>query len=339
MEEFGLLMGQKMAIQTVFLGGGTPSTWPDTLILDMFAKLKDVFFFADAQEVTIEVNPGTVRREQLALWREIGINRLSIGVQSLNNEVLQSLNRYQTRDDVYFLLNNASPLFDNISVDLIVGLPGVVEQEWQLLLDEVIRWPISHISIYCLMLHEQTKLYYQHKKGDIDLPDDDEVAAMYEYAVNMLVCHGFEQYEVSNFARPGYESKHNKVYWSHDLYKGFGLGACSFDGVVRSQNIQSLMEYVDAVENKKTTTVFEERLTDDQKRLEIIMLGLRTTYGVSCAQMLDELSDDKKEHCKQHIEWLKQHNFMREHNGRIHLTPKGMVVEHEIVARFFAEKK
>jgi len=335
-EQFGQVFKPKMPIQTIFLGGGTPSTWPDRLLLDMFVKLKNRFSFAGKQEITIEVNPGTVRTEQLQLWKQIGINRLSIGVQTLNDDVLRRLNRHQTKDDVYFLLNHASTVFDNISVDLIVGFPDVTHDEWKYLLEEVVRWPITHVSVYCLTVHEETKLYFEYKCGNIAMPDDDEVATMYEWGVEFFETNNFIQYEVSNFARPGYESKHNLVYWERKLYKGFGLGACSFDGAVRSQNQKSLMEYINALESGQTVTIFEERLTEDQVRLEIIMLGLRTTQGVCCAQMFDEFSQEEKARRVEHIKWLKQNNFMYEKNGHLLLTSKGLVVEHEIIATFFS---
>jgi len=337
-EQFGRLTNCKRPLRTVFLGGGTPSTWPDQLLLDTFVKLKDVFLFDKRQEITIEVNPGTVRSEQLRLWKNIGINRLSIGVQTLNSEVLRQLNRHQNNDNVYFLLDQASSIFENISVDLIVGLPGVDKHEWGSLLNEVVRWPIKHISIYCLMLHEKTKLYYECEKKKITLPNDDDVALMYEHAVEILARNDFHQYEVSNFAKQGFESEHNKIYWDYKSYKGFGLGACSFDGDIRSQNIQSLTEYFGALENKKSCIAFEEKLSERERRLEKIMLGLRMNRGLSRAEMLSDLLAGEKELYNKNIELLKQENFMIETDGMLSLTPKGLVLEHEIIARFFAEK-
>ncbi len=335
-ENFSALVSSKLPIQTIFLGGGTPSTWPDDLLLDMFVKLKDVFSFSENAEVTIEVNPGTVRREQLEMWRKIGINRLSIGIQTLNDEVLRRLNRHQTKEEVYCLLDCALKVFKNISVDLMIGLPGVSSKEWRSLLEEVITWPITHISIYSLMVHEETKLFYERKQGLISLPHDDEVASMYEIAVNLLSGHGFEHYEVSNFAHPGYESKHNNAYWNYDVYRGFGLGACSFDGAVRRQNSKRLMDYIEKVERNEATVVFEEQLTEEQVQLEKIMLGLRTKKGVDYLQLFKGLSCQEVARTKKYIKWLKQHNFIIENDEMFRLTTKGLVVEHEIIARFFS---
>lgn len=335
-KEFKRFFGQyeqKDQLETLFLGGGTPSTYPDRLILDMFGRLKDVLVFSEATEVTIEVNPGTVRVEQLALWKGIGINRLSIGVQSSKDSVLKKLNRQHSINDVYFLLRHAPTFFTNISVDLIVGLPGVSRNEWQLFLHEVITWPIQHISLYCLMLHEQTPLYFKCKEQKIILPKEDYVSSLYEWSIVFLKNNGFEQYEISNFARPGYQSRHNMVYWDRKPYKGFGLGACSFDGKRRFQNQVNLMRYMEALNNADDTTMFVEELTDEQVRLEKIMLGLRRSDGLLYATLFDELSEEKRDRLREKITFLKEHNFIREKNGRVLLTSAGLIVENTIIVQ------
>jgi len=335
-EQFGKLLLRKRSIETIFLGGGTPSTWPDHLLLDMFAKLRNVFTFAATHEITIEINPGTIRVEQLELWKQVGINRLSIGVQTLDDKVLHRLNRHQTNNDVYFLIEHAPSIFDNISIDLIIGLPGVEKAAWKGLLKEVVSWPITHISLYCLTVHKQTKLYFETQIGSIKIPDDDYVADLYAWSVARLEQHGFNQYEVSNFARTGYESRHNMMYWQRKPYKGFGLGACSFDGTSRLQNQKNIMGYMYALEEEQSVTQFEEQLTSEQVQLEIIMLGLRTIKGVNYAQLMEGISEKERLRRVYYIEWLKQHNFMYDYDGCLRLTPKGMAVEHEIVATFFS---
>lgn len=180
-KKFGESYESKLSLDTIYMGGGTPSTYPDHLLLDTFGILNKVFDVDAACEITIEVNPGTVRKEQIKLWREMGINRLSIGVQSIKDQVLQKLNRHQSAAQVREVLDFASEHFDNLSVDFILGLPGVSFKEWQELLQAAVKWPIKHMSVYFLMVHEDTPLYFGVKKKTISLPCDDEVVNAYYY--------------------------------------------------------------------------------------------------------------------------------------------------------------
>src|SRR5260221_2664827 len=159
-EQFGNHYTEKLPLDTIYFGGGTPSTYPDHLLIDMFDVLRKFFIFDEHTEITLEVNPGTVRFEQLALWKKLGINRMSIGVQSLNDSVLQKLNRLQKATDVYSLLDNAPHYFDNISVDVILGLPGISISEWKELLTKIVTWKITHLSMYVLEVHDSTPLFF-----------------------------------------------------------------------------------------------------------------------------------------------------------------------------------
>lgn len=324
---------EKIALDTIYMGGGTPSTYPDQLLLDTFGTLRDVFIFDGTSEITIEVNPGTVRIEQLALWKSLGINRLSIGVQSLKDQLLKKLNRHQSAQDVYDVLAHASKHFENLSVDFILGLPEISPDEWKDLLQKAVTWPINHISIYFLTVHEETPLYFGVQKKKITLPCDDQVVDLYYWSVDYLKQYGFEQYEISNFAKPGFQSRHNTMYWERKPYKAFGLGACEFDGKSRFQNQKNLMAYIHGIERNENITVFSECLTDQQIYLERIMLGLRRTQGVPFQELVQELSEDQKELIKQKLIWLKENQFIVENNDRLALTPKGLAVENDIVIK------
>lgn len=332
-EDYFVRLHTKPLIKTIYLGGGTPSTYPDHLLLDMFATLRRYTEFDQKNEVTIEVNPGTVRNEQLFLWKELGINRLSIGVQSLNDQVLQSLNRKQTKDDVCKIIADAATVFDNVSIDLILGLPGVSEQEWQATINEVCRWPIKHISVYFLTVHEDTPLHFKVISNKVKLPDDDYFIASYHWTVQTLAAAGFARYEISNFAQPGYESSHNSAYWDRSPYQGFGLGACSFNGMKRMQNEKRLLTYIDAAMRHESVVSFEETLTEDQIRLEKIFLNLRRVGGVSWDDLLDRLSDAHVARTKEKIDLLCRQGFIDEYNGRLRLTSQGLVVENEVIAQ------
>ncbi len=320
-------------IDTIFFGGGTPSTYPDDLLLDTFDTLKKIFSFSKHVEVSIEVNPGTVRAEQLAHWKELGINRLSIGVQSLKDQVLQKLNRLQSAAQVQDLLSKAPEHFENLSVDLILGLPDVSEDEWKALIEKVVAWPIKHVSVYFLTVHEDTPLYFKVTTNRVTLPSDDSMVRLYEWTVEKLAAHGFGRYELSNFAQPGFESRHNSAYWERVPYKAFGLGACSFDGTQRFQNEKNLMKYMEGVANKKDVIAFSESLTPDQIHLERLMLSLRRKKGVSWNDLFEYMPSNKHERVKQVVSRLKSQKMLSEMDGSLMLTTAGMVVENEIIAQ------
>jgi oxygen-independent coproporphyrinogen-3 oxidase len=331
--DFGKNYTEKLPLDTIYFGGGTPSTYPDHLLLDMFGILREYFTFDENTEITLEVNPGTVRFEQLALWKKLGINRISIGVQSLNDSVLQKLNRLQKATDVYSLLEKAPDYFDNISVDVILGLPGVSRSEWEELLATITKWEITHLSMYVLEVHDTTPLFFNVASKKVILPCDDEVVEAYHWSRDFLAQHGFAQYEVSSFARKGKESRHNTTYWERKPYKGFGLGACSFDGTSRLQNEKNLMKYLESVENDTYQPIFKETITKDQIYAEKIMLGLRRIKGVCWEDISADLSSEQKEKLKITINALQQKNLIIENNGRLQLTPAGLVVENEIITR------
>ncbi len=333
MRRFGSFFDAKLPLETIYMGGGTPSTYPDHLLLDTFGILNTVFDFDAMCEVSIEVNPGTVRKEQLKKWHEIGINRLSIGVQSIKDQVLQQLNRHQSAEQVKHVLALASEWFENVSVDFILGLPNVSRQEWEDLMRAAVQWPIKHMSVYFLMVHEDTPLYFGVKKKTVTLPCDDEIVDTYYWTVEFLASHGFEQYEISNFAKPGFRSRHNSMYWDRKPYKAFGLGACEFDGVSRSQNQKNLMLYMQGIEKGEPVTIFSETLTSEQVYLEKIMLGLRRVEGVNKTSLLENLSDMQKKHIISQLSWLTEHEFIVEKNNALVLTPKGLAVENDIIVR------
>lgn len=318
----------KKRLQSIFIGGGTPSTYPDQLLLDTFGTLKEVLCIDQKTEVTIEVNPGTVRPEQLAVWASCGINRISVGVQSLNDTVLHSLNRLQSAADVYRLLRELPVYFENISVDLILGLPGVGDDEWRDLLATAVAWPITHVSLYFLTVHENTPLYFGVQKKRVTLPSDERMVGLYEWSIAFLAEHGFVQYEVSNFARLGFESVHNAAYWQRTPYKGFGLGACSFDGVRRMQNTKNLSRYIEGKYED-----FCEELSAEQAWLELLMLGIRQIKGISLDAITAGLSCEKQKYVHEQVQLLVHEGLVVLDNDRVCLTPRGLSLENEIVLR------
>lgn len=357
-EQYYKAAGRIGPLNTIYFGGGTPSTYPDELLLDMFGTLRRVFDFNQDTEVTIEVNPGTVRPGKLELWKSLGINRLSIGVQSLNDKALHELNRHQSARDVFALLDQAKSLFSNISVDVILGLPGVSDQEWKELLHQVVSWPITHVSMYFLTIHEDTPLYFKVKSKKVTVPCDDKMIELYYEARDIFIRNGFEHYEISSFARPGYQSRHNTTYWERVPYKAFGLGACSFDGTRRLQNEKNLMKYMHAVSQAELApaqtgekcgeqsassqflsartgdcTMFVEELSDQQIHMERVMLGLRRSKGVTWEIITQGLSESKRAEVRGKVEEFKNKGWMRDVDGVLTLLPAGLALENEIIVQ------
>lgn len=319
-------------VRTMFLGGGTPSLYPLPLMRELFAKLREHFDLSALEEVTIEVNPGGITPEHLACWRSLGINRMSVGIQVLDDEVLARLNRMQTRADVAELFSLAPAYFSNLSADLILGLPGVSERAWQETLDYITAQPITHVSMYLLMVHEKTPLYFRLKKGELILPKEARTMQSYESSVAYLTDKGFEQYEVSNFAQPGFQSIHNCAYWQRYPYKAFGIGGSSFDGACRMTNVKNLNKYLAG-----TIADFEELLSEQQHRLEAVMLGLRQRSGVDLRRVVYSLGGENRGALDEKIALFKEHQLLEEYkDGIVALTVRGLALEHEIILSLFS---
>lgn len=324
---------EKPRLETIYIGGGTPSTWPDELLLDTSSILRDMCDLSNLAEFTIEINPGTVRPEQFAVWKQCGINRLSIGVQSQKDEVLRKLNRHQKISDVLTLLDQASAVFDNISVDIILGLPGVSPDDWRDLLKQLITWPIQHVSLYFLTIHEDTALHFIVEKKRVELPPDDETVELYYWSRDFLRAAGFVHYELSSFARPGYESKHNTVYWDRKPYKAFGIGACSFDGTARFQNEKNLFKYMQSIHENKDITISAEELSVEQIRLENLMLGLRRSKGVLWEKIVEGMSLEDQKTLELRVDDLVKQRYLVHEDGKLNLTPLGLVLENQVVSQ------
>lgn len=333
-EVYAQNLPEKLDLQTIYFGGGTPSTYPDDLLLDTFGTLRKMSNFDKNIEITMEVNPGTVTREKLELWRNLGINRLSIGVQSLNERALKEVNRLQTTEDVHAVLQLAKGLFDNVSVDFILGLPNVTHEQWKDQMKQLVQWPITHVSIYFLMVHEFTPLYYRVQKKQVELAPDEELVELYAWTVDFLREHGIEQYEVSNFAKPGFESRHNTSYWSRKPFKGFGVGAWSFDGTRRYRNKKNLMLYMNQADKDDGSVIeFSEDLSVEQASLEKIMLDIRQAKGLSRVDYFEYISPEAHKEAQERIDRMCNDGLLKLQDDRLQLTARGCAVEQEIIAQ------
>lgn len=317
-------------LKTIYIGGGTPSTWPDQLLLDTFATLRNTFDMRLISEITIEANPGTVRPEQLEVWQKAGITRVSVGVQSLNDEVLQNLNRQQSAAQVRQLITQLAGKFTSVSVDIIVGLPGISDREWKDFIAELVTWPIQHISMYFLSVHEGTPLYFRVARKQLILPPDEGTVDLYYWSVEALKDAGFEQYEVSSFAKPGYESQHNQMYWDRKPFKGVGIGSWSFDGNARIQNEKKIVDYIQAQQEGKDAICSAEELSEESARLERIMLGLRRTKGVLISEAIEGLSEEKQKLFFSRLALLQEKNIVHIQENRVRLSSTSLALENEV---------
>ena len=268
-------------VDSVYFGGGTPSFYGADRIVEIFNTLKLNGNVRLDSEVTVECNPDSTSLNALKLLREEGVNRLSLGVQSANNDLLKLIGRRHNFQQVKRSMQDARDAgFENISLDLIYGLPSQSKSDWAETLARIIELHPEHISCYGLKLEEGTPMYERYKGSPI-LPDDDEQADMYFYAADVLERYGYKQYEISNFAAKGFESKHNLKYWNLDDYMGFGPGAHSCVGNLRYSFVKDLKQYISGVA-RGASIIDEYRQIDPLERaVEYIMLGMRTSNGIS----------------------------------------------------------
>lgn len=297
-------------VKTIYLGGGTPSLLTKEEIFSIFRKLREKFDIDENAEITIEVNPNSVEEDKLRAYNEVGVNRISVGVQSLSNKSLKSIGRLHTKKEAIEKLKLIGKYFENISADLILGLSG--EKSVVKYAKKLIKLNIKHISSYMLEVHENTKLYFEVRDKKYCPLDEIGVTKSYDKLVKFFKKHGFVQYEVSNFALKGYESKHNLNYWSYGEYVGFGVSSHSFSNGKRIANSITLQGYYKH-ERK------EEKITKSMEIEERIMLGLRCYLGVDIS-ILQKLGYDIQK-SESYRKFLKEGEIV-EDDGKFYLLPK-----------------
>lgn len=263
-------------VTTLYLGGGTPSV----LEVEDIQRLVQAIATPDTVEITMEANPGDLTPDKLAALRQAGINRLSIGIQTFRNPLLHLLGRRHTAKQARQAVRWAQKAgFDNISIDLIYGIPTQNLLQWSLDVKQAVKLNVQHISCYCLTYEEGTPLQQMLARGEVRPKSERILNRMYSYLCKVLRRHGFEHYEVSNFALPGYRSRHNSSYWNDTPYIGLGAGAHSYNGRRRYWNPNDLDAYINGI-NQGTLQREQETLTDEQRHTERIMLALRTVEGI-----------------------------------------------------------
>ena len=322
---------EKRPVDTVFIGGGTPSV-PDCDIMEKLLQgIQKCFCLAQDAEITIEANPGTLTTEKLALYKRYGINRLSIGLQSPKNQELSALGRihnYEQFLESYYMAREAG--FSNINTDLMFAVPGQHYEGWIDNLRTVAELGPEHISAYSLIIEEGTP-FFERK---LDLPDEDTEYQMYEAVADVLGKYGYQQYEISNYAKEGKSCRHNEGYWTRTDYLGLGLGAASLIGRERFTNTDDMQEYLSDSENPKKIRKNRELLTKEDEMSEFMFLGLRMTKGVSKDDFQEYFGTAIENIYGEVLEKYKSQGLLMEKNRRIFLSRAGIHVSNGIMADF-----
>ncbi|MGK9368717.1 radical SAM family heme chaperone HemW [Melioribacter sp. Ez-97] len=328
------LYSEEYEAVSVYFGGGTPSFMTPEYISSILEEIKNSFHISANAEITLETNPGTVDVEKLTKFLRAGINRLSVGIQSFDKDDLDFLTRIHDAETAKKCVWDAFKSgFENISVDLIFNLPGQSKEKWLTNLNEAVELPVKHISAYSLILEKGTVLNKMVLDGKVTIQDEDYDADLYETTIDFLESKGFIQYEVSNFAKPGYESVHNRAYWQYCDYLGFGTSAHSFVKNKRWWNYSSLEFYNRAINERGHGVAGSEILTTEMMLEEYVMLALRSG-GIDIENLKNRFGDKWLSENLPILEKLNTEGFLKIENGIIRLTKKGYLLCDELLIKF-----
>ncbi len=321
-------------IQSVYVGGGTPSYLHSGLMLKIFKALKENFTFLRNAEITIEANPNSLSIEKLEEYRACGINRLSIGAQTCNNHILKDIDRLHNFEDFKFALELAQAKgYHNISVDMLLGLPKQKKSDIIKMLKYLVAHDVKHISAYSLILERGTPMFNRVSSGEVSLPTEDKTVEMYNAVYKYLAKKGFKRYEVSNFALPDYECVHNTVYWTMGEYIGMGVAAHSYFGGERFANTNGLDDYINKIEKKKSPVVDRETLSIEEQREETIMLSLRTSKGINIEAFNYKFNCNLLVDKKDEITFLLNNRFIVVERGFLRLAENAFYVLNSVVQK------
>jgi len=327
------LQGEK--IETIYFGGGTPSLLSTDEIARIIDRLQEHHDLSEVKEITLEANPDDLTATYLRKLRHTPVNRLSIGIQSFRDEDLKLMNRaHDSRQALRCVPEAADIGFENITIDLIYGIPGLTMSDWKRNLETAHQLPVNHLSSYCLTVEPKTALAFQVKKGTIPAVDDDAAADQFDYLIEYTEAAGMPWYEVSNFAKPGFESKHNSSYWTGARYLGLGPSAHSFNGKNRSWNVKSNAGYIQQI-NENRLPSEEETLTSEERFNEVVLTSLRTRKGLTLSDIRKYANENTLklilEKCRQKSDL----GLLIINDENIVLTRKGLLFADAIASEFF----
>ncbi|MFN2453568.1 MAG: radical SAM family heme chaperone HemW [Pyrinomonadaceae bacterium] len=323
-------------VDTIYFGGGTPSLLSAAQVETILEAVRRRFHVATNAEVTMEIDPGTATPDVLHEFRRLGITRASFGVQTFDDDELRRLGRAHTAEDARRTLKDLRAAgFDNVSFDLIAGLPGQTIETWQRNVKEALALRPEHLSLYLLEVHEGTPLAAQIERGKVVEPNDDAAALMYQLLAGEACAAGYERYEISNFCLPGYDARHNTKYWTTAPVYGFGCAAHSFDGVARRwSNERNAARYITLVEEKHDAVVENTELNEREQRAESVFLGLRLTRGLDLRAHRARYGVDLTKDYATDVARLADAGLIELTNDTMKLTNRGALLSNEVFAVF-----
>lgn len=325
-------------IETVYVGGGTPTTLTPVQLERLITGLREALHF-DAGEFTFEANPNDLlTTDKLHVLHDNGVNRLSIGVQSFNDDILKRIGRTHRAADVYQAIANARKVgFENLSIDLIFRLPQQTREDFLASLHQALDLDLPHYSTYSLILERKTIFYNLMRKGRLQLPNQDTEADMYQDAIDLMATHGLAQYEISNFAKPGYQCQHNLLYWRNDHYFGFGAGAFGYVGRDRYHNFGPIQQYLAPLHDDKVPVIEHHLVPLEEQVEEEMFLGLRTREGVSRQRFSDRYHMSVEAVYGELLDQLVDQQLLEVDDQRIRLTNKGQFLGNEVFQQFLLD--
>jgi oxygen-independent coproporphyrinogen-3 oxidase len=335
LEACAQISGRTHTVDTIYFGGGTPSLLPLGHVAAILDACRGIFNVEPECEISLEANPGTLAAEKLLIYHDLGVTRISLGAQSFSDEELTAIGRIHTASQIgesTKLLRDCG--FQNLNLDLILGLPGQTEPHWASSLECAVALAPAHLSIYMLELDSKVPLCRSVTAGHCQVPDEDSVADGYLYAINFLEDRGYFQYEISNFSRPGCECRHNLKYWRREPVLAFGVAAHSHDGASRYANVSNLSDYLSAVEEGRSPRAWRESLDSTRELEETIFLGLRLNRGLDWDQLRRTYEADLLEACEASLKEMAEMGLLRWSDSMVRLTHRGMLLSNEVFQMF-----
>lgn len=324
-------------LRTLYIGGGTPTALSAQQLAYLLTELPKVMDLSEVEEFTIEANPGDLEPDKIAVLKESQVNRVSLGVQTFDNKMLKKIGRSHQEQDIYDNIRHLKQAgFDNISIDLIYALPGQTMDQVKENVAKAIDLNIPHMSLYSLILENHTVFMNRMRRGKLPLPKEELEAEMFEYIIEELEKAGFEHYEISNFSKPGFESRHNLVYWDNAEYYGLGAGASGYVDGIRYKNHGPIRHYLEAVEAGKAR-ITEEHLTLEEKMEEELFLGLRKKTGVSKARFEEKFGISFDQRYGQVVASLTEQGLLVPDDKQVRMTKRGLFLGDTVAEKFILE--
>lgn len=323
-------------VKTIYLGGGTPSLLHPEEIEELISRIKSLFSVESDAEITLEVNPDDLEEARIIELSETAVNRLSLGIQSFRDEDLEFMNRAHDREQAFSSLETACTYFDNVSIDLIYGIPGLGLDAWKANLNQAFEFPIQHISSYALTVEPKTALDHFIRTGKCKAPDEEQARTHFEVLMEESAKQGFTHYEVSNFAKTGYFSRHNTSYWQGKPYLGIGPSAHSYSGSTRSWNVANNAKYLKGIEQGDPDRELEN-LSETDRMNEMIMTGLRTIWGLSLESFEAEFGGHHLKKLKLRSDRFLREGLLEVESRRLRATKSGFFLIDGIASDLFMD--